>query len=81
MKNFINEKLKLTTCRICSGPVFFQCFGSGSFCPVPDQTFVPESGSAKKAGSDPENPVIKDIMIGTDCSIVRTTATGRWCPI
>ena len=33
---------------------FLQCFGSGSF--YPDPTFFPESGSAKKSGSDPENP-------------------------
>ena len=35
-----------------------QCSGFGSFCPDPDLTFLPESGSelGKKSRSDPENP-------------------------
>ena len=41
-----------------SGAFLVQCFGYGWFCPDPDQTFFPESGSGsvKESGSDPENP-------------------------
>ena len=37
-----------------------QCFGSGSFCPAPDQAFFPESGSESAKNPDPRNHVIRN---------------------